>query len=65
MTDLLLKWAVRDERDIRLIYLDDEGKITVRKVRILHLTDYDLLAWCRERRACRRFLRSGILAAEA
>ncbi|SFS54311.1 hypothetical protein [Marininema halotolerans] len=62
--ETVFKIAVREGRVVRLIYLDREGKLTERRVRILQVTSEDLLAWCGKSKDYRRFRRSGILAAE-
>ncbi|GGE25360.1 hypothetical protein GCM10011571_29420 [Marinithermofilum abyssi] len=48
---------------IDMIYLDEQGNCTQRRVRICSVEKDYILGFCYERRAFRRFKRSGILAA--
>ncbi|MFC4077839.1 hypothetical protein [Salinithrix halophila] len=64
MRNQVIVRAARCGGMVRIIYMDDRGEITRRCVRILSLDDGGVRAWCRERKAFRRFRWSGVLAAE-
>lgn len=63
MRDTVLKRAAKTGRPVEIIYMDEKGKITQRRIRIRALREDLVEAYCFERRGIRRFKRSNILAA--
>ncbi|OYD09463.1 hypothetical protein [Paludifilum halophilum] len=63
MVDQVLKRGWRRGEVTQIIYLDRQGRMTQRRIRIYTLNGEEVEAYCCERRAFRRFKRQGILAA--
>jgi predicted DNA-binding transcriptional regulator YafY len=64
MKETVLKRAAKSGRPVEIIYMDEKGKITQRRIRILALREDLVEAYCFERKGIRRFKRSNILAAQ-
>ncbi|MGI6126076.1 MAG: hypothetical protein ACOYEF_03840 [Planifilum sp.] len=63
MRDTVLKRAAKVGRPVEIIYMDEKGEITQRRIRIRSLGEDLVEAYCYERKGVRRFKRSNILAA--
>jgi predicted DNA-binding transcriptional regulator YafY len=63
MKDTVLKRAAKSGRPVEIIYMDEKGKITQRRIRIRVIREDLVEAYCFERKGVRRFKRSNILAA--
>lgn len=63
MKDTVLKRAAKSGHPVEIIYMDEKGKITQRRIRIRALREDLVEAYCFERKGIRHFKRSNILAA--
>jgi predicted DNA-binding transcriptional regulator YafY len=63
MVDLMLKKAFKSGKHVQIIYMDQKQRITQRWIKIIHLDENQVEAYCYLRKAPRRFERSQILAA--
>jgi predicted DNA-binding transcriptional regulator YafY len=63
MVEETLRHAFRQKVPVRLIYLDRQGLLSERTVRVCTLTREEIGAYCFHRRSYRRLKRDRILAA--
>ncbi|MFD2924148.1 hypothetical protein [Halobacillus naozhouensis] len=60
--DGLLNRAVGQNQKLEMIYLDSKGEMSQRIVRVVHVREDDLLAFCNSRRKVRTFKKENILS---
>lgn len=63
MIDETLRQAIRQGVPVQIIYCDEKGWITQRWVQVRSFGQQDILAYCLNKRAYRRFKRERLLAA--